>query len=339
MAKNLPKSLAAHFDPASTLNSIRKMADAVERGDLSMSSLVDFVKASEGGKTPSFAVTSPVPVEMLAAIRANPGTHPRQIVYAGVATGRWTYDEAEAFEENFEALSKRSSSSARRDRAVYLTRSSPARHRRPACDGMFVPKTALDIFCRPGLCDGARACLSLILALAGKDDTLVTYTSSLATMLGRTTRTVRNYFTALEEAGLITRRPGRHYNTVRLDISPDCRPAPYQEPIDVRAYKLARDSADPGMHLMAVSLAVASFDMHRDQFATSDRRKLISPFNLDSKRRVEEIIDTLRSKRNGHGVRKQLLPSVSPPTSHSTLHIDPRSPIRNDRRLFAGLRA
>lgn len=327
MPATLPKEVEPFVDPESTLNSLKRLAAAVERGDIALASLVAFAKSAGDGERPDYARTTPVPTAMLEAIRGNPGVPARQIVYKGVVDGLWTMRDAERYEANAAALSERSKESAPR-RAVYLTRTRRTRPHRPRTEGMFVPKTALDVFCRPGLNDGARACLSLLLALAGRENALTTYTSSLARMLGRTTRTVRNYFVALERAGLITRRSGEHYNTVVIDVHPCCRPEPYREPRDIRAFKLARASGDTDLHLRAMRLVAASLDAHPEEFATGDRRKRISPFNResDSTRRVPELTEALppgmgrRAGRDG------------PPTSHSSLLLDPRSPFPSPHR-------
>lgn len=91
----LPKEAERHVDPSSTLNSIRNLATAVERGELAISALVAFAKAAGSGEAPRFAATRPVPLDMIRAIRENPDMPPRQIVYAGVNSGRWSEEDAE----------------------------------------------------------------------------------------------------------------------------------------------------------------------------------------------------------------------------------------------------
>ena len=310
------------------------MIAAVEGGEIELSSLVEFAKAAGSDEKPKFSQTTPVPIEMLEEIRANPDIPARTIVYTGVVDGRWTYEDAESYEENAEVIAMRSKKH-KPTKGVYLTRSRKTRTHKADVEGMFVPKTSLDVFCRPGLSDGARACLSLLLALAGKENSLVTYTSSLATMMGRTTRTVRNYFIALEDVGLITRKPGKHYNTVSITIHPDCRPEPYKEPTDITAYKLARKSKNPELNEMAMTVAILSFDAHREHFDNLDRRKVISPFNSESNEYAENNNErqSFTDKPQPNEVKKG---SLSPPTTHSNLLIPNDQPINgNKKRFFA----
>lgn len=333
MSKALPKELLQYVDHSSTLNSIRNMVVAVEGGDIDISSLVAFAKVSGSEEKPKFSKTTPIPIDMLEAIRGNRDMPARQIVYAGVADGRWTFEDATAFEENMEVISDRAKKSPP-SKSVYLTRTRKTRPHRANVEGMFVPKTSLDVFCRSGLSDGARACMSLLLALTGKQESLTTYTSSLASMMGRTTRTIRNYFITLEGAGLITRKPGEHYNTVLIKIHSDCRPAPYEEPTDVTAYKLARNSSDPLLNEMAMTVAITSFDAHQEYFARDDRRKVISPFNLESKYYVRKEVEIPSLSRSTIMVDRKNKSSLRPPTSHSNLLLSPEQPINGNRRKY-----
>jgi hypothetical protein len=177
---------------------------------------------------------------------------------------------------------------------------------------MFV-KMNLDVLCRFGICDGAKACLGLLMALAGKrrSSMITTYTSSIATTMGRTARSVRNYFIALERAGLITRTAGRDPNTVRITISPDCKPEPYAEPEDAKAYRLVSRSSNPLLRMLAFSVASAGKEAFPSEFRPDGRRKEISAFNLESNFLVSsEPDDAARGRERGDGAG---------PTTHSNL--------------------
>lgn len=330
MSATLPLEAIPHIDPTCTLSSIRKLTDAVAAGEIELSALVSFVKAAGNGIAPKFAVTSPVPLEMLEAIRANPDKPARQIVYAGLCAGAWTMEDVERFEANQAALSERRSPQ-KPSKGVYLTQKRRKGTYRPNTEGRYIPKMSLDVLATAGLCDGAKQCLGLIMSLAGTDDSVVTYTSALATTMRRTTRTVRNYFAALEEAGLIKRRPGKSYNTVHLTINPDCRPTPYKEPRDIQAFRLARGSKNPGLHLMAMTVVMASVGAHPDVFTTLDRRKQISVFNRESNDLRQSLEETLLTPTTKPDVNRLRDGRLSVPTSHSTLLLDPSKPINWDK--------
>jgi hypothetical protein len=333
MPKSVPIGARPFVDPGSAINSLRRLVDAAERGDIDLSAVAAYARAAASGDGVRFGATSAVPIAMLEAIRENPEVPARQIVYAGVDRGLWSWEDAEHFEANSEALSERARGHRARS-GVYLTKSRRAR-KLPAVADMFVPKASLDLFCRDDLCDGAKACMALLLALAGKSDTLVTYTSSIATALGRTTRTVRNYFTALEAAGLVTRRPGRHHNTVSLTIDASCRPEPYREPRELTAFKAAIRSGNPALQLLAISVVNAAEETCALDKSTLDRRKGIAAFNLESNPHPPAGRRPNRSVL-GNGLTAGA--SLSHPTTHSTLFVDPTRPIGGSRRPFATLR-
>lgn len=334
MSTALPRAAEQYVDPASSINSLRKLLDAVEAGDIDMSVIATYAKTAARGETPKFKVTDPIPTVMLKMIETNLDKSPRQVVYGnGLQTGLWTWEDVEKWELNAAALKEaRAKAKRRADRSVYKTRTLVPRTRRPKSDSMFTAKVSHEALSRAGLSDGARQCLLWLVTLAGKEDTLTTYTTSLATLMERTSRTVRNYFVALEEAGLITRRPAAHYNTVHITLHPDCRPPKYEEPRDVKAFKMARKSHNPALHLMAMSVVLASLDAHPETFTTSDRRKGISVFNQESNSLMQRLADNPsltpqapRPTRTGHS-------GLSAPTTHSTLLLDPQRPINAEKR-------
>lgn len=277
MSEALPLEAEQYVLPGRVPDTIRNLTAAAERGEFGYAVISSFLRAVERGRDPRFAKTKPVPLRMREAIEADPDVPPRQVIYKGLQEGLWSWEDVEAFERNAEALS-----AARRrpqPRGVYLTRGRRRNRRPPDTGGQFVARMSLDAVCDSRICDGAKACLAILLARAGKSDGFVTYTSSIATQMGRTPRTVRNHFRQLEEAGLIRREAGRHPNTVRIEILPPCRPEPYVEPMDVKAFKLARRCSNPAIRTMADTVVLAAWNAFEPQLRTSEGRKGISAFN------------------------------------------------------------
>jgi hypothetical protein len=267
---------------------------------------------------------------MLEAIRGKLEEEQNKLVYVGYGDGLWTWEDVENYENNRAALKEKAK--PRPAKATYRTRKTIPQVRRPNVDNMFTAKVSMEALTRPGLSDGAKQCLLLLVGLANKDDdTLTTYTTSLATMMDRTARTIRNYYVALEEAGLITRRPAKHYNTVHITLHPDCRPPKYEEPRDVRAFKLARKSSNPALHLMAMSVVIASVDAHSDAFTTSDRRKEVSVFNLESNSLRKRLGDNPVLSAATAATPKRTYSGLSAPTTHSTLLLDPKRPVNAEK--------
>lgn len=329
MSVTLPREAKQYVDPSSTTHSLRQLCDAVDAGAIDVSALVAFAKTAGSGEAPRFKVTSPLPVEMLEAIRGKPKEEQNRLVYVGYGDGLWNWEDVENYENNRAAL--REKAKTKPTKATYRTRKAMPQVRRPNVDTMFTPKVSMEALTRPGLSDGAKQCLLLLVGLADKDDTLTTYTSSLATMMDRTPRTIRNYYVALEEAGLIFRRPAAHYNTVHITLHPDCRPPKYEEPRDVRAFKLARKSSNPALHLMAMSVVIASVDAHSDAFTTSDRRKEVSVFNLESNSLRTRLADNPMLGPATAATPKRHYGGLSAPTTHSTLLLDPKRPVNGEK--------
>ncbi|MCS4089799.1 hypothetical protein [Rhizobium sp. BK176] len=330
MSIALPRETKQYVDPSSTTKSLRQLCDAVDAGAIDVSALVAFAKIAGTGETPRFKVTSPLPVTMLDAIKGKTKEEQNKAVYVGFGDGLWTWEDVENYENNKAALGEKAAK-PRQTKATYRTRKAMPQVRRPNVDNMFTPKVSMEALTRPGLSDGAKQCLILLVGLADKDDTLTTYTTSLATMMDRTPRTIRNYYVALEEAGLIFRRPATHYNTVHITLHPDCRPPKYEEPRDVRAFKLARKSSNPALHLMAMSVVIASVDAHSDAFTTSDRRKEVSMFNLESNSLKKKLGDNPVLGAVATATPKRHYSGLSAPTTHSTLLLDPKRPVNAER--------
>jgi hypothetical protein len=337
MSKALPREVEQYVDPASSINSLRRLLDAVEAGEIDMSAMAAYAKTAAKGEAPTFRVTAPIPLIMLKMIAAHPDKTPRQVIYGnGLQTGLWTDKDVENWEMNDSALhDARKEANRRADRGVYRTRTLVPRTRRPKINNMFTAKVSHEALSRSGLSDGARQCLLWLVTLAGKQDTLTTYTTSIATLMERTSRTVRNYFIALEEAGLITRRPASHYNTVHITLHPDCRPPKYEEPRDVKAFKMARKSQNPGLHLMAMSVVLASVDAHPETFTTLDRRKGISVFNQESNTLMQRLTENPLLPQQTPPKKRLGNEELSAPTTHSTLLLDPSRPV-NGEKLWKG---
>lgn len=293
----LPAECAGLID-SDPMKSIQRLTAAVTAGDIDLTVLKTFVDATAAGRTVQFQKTRPVSLIMLEHIRAHPNEEPRRVVYRGYSDGLWSYEDVEQWEVNHAVLSSARKTSVRR--AAYLTRSRRVRRALPKVSDQFVPKMSMDVICHRDLPDGAKACLATLLTLAGKKDELVTFTSSIATMLGRTPRTVRNYFIALEECGLILRRPGSDPNTVHIRILPISKPEPYQEPRDITAYRMARRSSNPVLREMAETVAAFSWNLHQADGRKEEGRKEVSAFNLLLIHKPEKEAKTQRSGPTSH---------------------------------------
>jgi predicted transcriptional regulator len=281
MSDFLPASARPYIDDTDKIVSIQRLTAAIATGDVDIGVLKTYVDATAAGRLIRFQQTKPVSLIMLEHIRAHPNQEPRRIIYQGLTDKLWTWEDVEQWETNNLVLSNARKTSV--SRSVYLTRKRRVRRVLPKVSDQFVPRMSMDVICHRDLPDGAKACLAALLSLAGKKDEIVTFTSSIATMLGRTPRTVRNYFIALEECGLIERRPGSDPNTVHIKIKSLSKPEPYQEPKDITAYRMARRSANPALREMAETVAAFSWKVHQAVLSPQEGRKVISAFNLNSK--------------------------------------------------------
>jgi hypothetical protein len=280
MPSYLPIELEQFIDPASAYSTLRNLTAAAEAGTISLSAVATYVRAVERGEAIRFSKTRAIPLAMKEMIELRKDLPPRQVIYKGLAENLWSEEDVEAWENNQATLSEARHRPA--PRGVYLTRGRRTRPKKPRTEGMFVPKMSLDAVCSFQISDGAKTCLAIILSLAGKSNTVTTYTASIAKRMGRTPRTVRNHFIALEAAGLIVRTPGRDPNTVKITINSICRPEAYREPDDVRAYKLARRSGNPALQLLAFTAASAAMEVFKEEFRLPEGRKEISSFNPES---------------------------------------------------------
>jgi hypothetical protein len=277
----LPADARQHIEGRAPFEAMHVLAAAARRGEIDISALEAFAKAQTTGEAVTYQKTRPVSLRIKEFIEANPGEPALKLVYIGVRDKLWTEEDAEQWQINAAALSAARKTSIRR--GVYLTRNRRTQGRMVRVSDQFVPKVALDIICSHQLTDGAKLCLEVLMALAGKGNRVVTYTASIARMLGRTPRTVRNHFIQLEAAGLISRSAGLAANTVQIVIHDMVKPEPYQEPRDVTAYKLARKSSDPALRSLAETLTALSWEKHCAGASCEDGgRKKISAFNLES---------------------------------------------------------
>jgi hypothetical protein len=91
--------------------------------------------------------------------------------------------------------------------------------------GRFVRPLSLDPVLDWNLSDGATRCLQLVMSLAGgAGKVLVTLTCSIAKQLGRTTRTVQNYWNDLTAAGYLRRSFDRKTGLVTVTVTDDAAP-------------------------------------------------------------------------------------------------------------------
>jgi hypothetical protein len=96
--------------------------------------------------------------------------------------------------------------------------------------GRWVCAMSLDPALDWGLSDGALRCLTLVLAGAGGiGRAFVTLTSSIAKQLGRTRRTVQNYWNELVSAGCIRRTFDRRSGLVTITVTEMVAPPPMPE--------------------------------------------------------------------------------------------------------------
>ena len=91
--------------------------------------------------------------------------------------------------------------------------------------GRFVRPLSLDPVLDWNLSDGATRCLQLVMSLAGgAGKVFVTLTCSVARQLGRTTRTVQNYWNDLTAAGYLLRSFDRKTGLVSVTVTDAAAP-------------------------------------------------------------------------------------------------------------------
>lgn len=277
----LPAELEPYVVTGAPAETLHAVTAAAARGEFGYDLVAKLAAVIARGEEPRFCKTKPIPLQVLEFVKARQNTMPAtQAIWVGVKEGLWSVEVAEAFLENHVALSEVKRRPA--PRGVYLTRRRRKHRILPKTAGMYVPKISLDALLDGWVRDGAKTCLALLLSKAGKANKLITYTSSIATQLGRTARTIRNYFIELEQAGLIRRKPGKSPNTVEITFSEACRPAPYKERLDVAAFKLARKSTNTALRDLADAVTLMSWEANKEVLCPAERRKEISAFNLES---------------------------------------------------------
>lgn len=165
-------------------------------------------------------MTTTMPEAARAAIRGLPHDAAWKVLAAGLGAGRWGW-------EVFEAHSARTLTPEpppQRPRLPAKTRLRRWDERPTVPSNRFVQKRSLDPTLDWEVNDGAFRCLDLLIALAGKAGEVTTFTSSLAKQLGRTTRTVQNYYRALVAAGYIEHSFDRSTGRVHIRLTARCRP-------------------------------------------------------------------------------------------------------------------
>lgn len=281
MSVTLPLEVEPYIIKGSPADSLRAVTAAAERGEFGFEIVAKLAAVIARGVEPRFAKTKPIPLYVLEYLRQHEDKMlPTQTIWVGVRDGLWSEDVAIAFCENQAVLSEAKRKPA--PRGVYLTRNRRKNRILPKVDGRFVPKMSLEALLEGHVRDGAKTCLALLLSLAGKANVLITWTSAIATQLGRCTRTIRNYFIELEESGLIQRKPGKEPNTVEITFSPACKPEPYKEPLDIKAFKLARRTSNTVLRNLADTLTLMSWKEHEEELCPDGGRKEISAFNSES---------------------------------------------------------
>lgn len=318
MPSYLPEALSQYVDPTSTYATLRNLVAAAETGSVDLSAVTAYARAVTKGEAIRFSRTVPIPLIMKETIERRSHLEPRRVVYQGLEEGLWDWADVEAWEAN-EAILREVRLRSPPKKGVYLTRGRRTAPRLPRTEGMFVPKMSLDAICSFKISDGAKACLAILMSIAGRETTFTTYTSSVARRMGRTARTVRNHFIALEEAGLIVRTQGSSPNTVRITITDVCRPEPFKEPVDVKAYRLARRSSNPALQMLAFTAASAAMEAFPAEFGMEEGRKEISAFNPES---IFFLSNAGRDGENAAGSRSRGVGV----TTHSDLHRTPTRP-------------
>lgn len=185
-------------------------------------------------------MTTAMPAAARAAIRGLPADRAQQVLALGITAGHWGWEALEAF-----SSSRATPVPEPRPRLPAKTRLARWDERPAAPCGRFIMKRSLDPTLDWGISDGAARCLDLILSLAGKDLSLVTFTSSLARQLGRTSRTVQNYYRALVEAGYLLHEFDRDSGRVTLTLTEAVRVPAYKPQTHERLHDVARRSRSP----------------------------------------------------------------------------------------------
>lgn len=162
---------------------------------------------------------------LLQAVAAAPGLGVSTIARAGVASGHWTLQEAEAFERAWLETPDRAPRSSAPRRSPVTRRARLSRRR---CSfSRYVRRFSIDVLVHPGLSTGAITTLVYLISRCGRHKQLRACTSWLAADLGVTSRTIQNHYRQLEQAGFLVRsspdRLGR--TTIYLTDLVEARPA------------------------------------------------------------------------------------------------------------------
>jgi hypothetical protein len=96
--------------------------------------------------------------------------------------------------------------------------------------GRFVRAMSLDPVLDWSISDGAARCLVVVMSLAGGTGrALVTLTSSIAKQIGRTARSVQNYYRELVDSGWLEHSFNRKTGLVTLTVTKAAEPPPMPE--------------------------------------------------------------------------------------------------------------
>jgi hypothetical protein len=171
---------------------------------------------------------------LLGHIRAAVAGYPREywpkIVAVGAQGGAWDVWEGLEALRDLEAPTPCGAPPQPRLRLPPRTRLVRWEERPETPCGRFVRAMNLDPVLDWSLCDGAVRCLQLVLSLAGgAGRPFVTLTSSIAKQLGRTARTVQNYWNQLAGSGVIKRTFDRKTGLVTVTVTKAVEPPPAPE--------------------------------------------------------------------------------------------------------------
>jgi len=161
---------------------------------------------------------------LLKAVAAAPRGTASTVIWAGVAAGSWSVQEAEAFEKAWHDTPDRAPQVAAPRRRPVTRRVRLSRRR---CSfSRYVRRFSIDVLVHPGLSTGAITTLVYLISRCGRNKQLRTCTSWLAADLGVSPRTIQNHYRQLEQAGFLIRsspdRLGRTtiYLTDRVEVRP-----------------------------------------------------------------------------------------------------------------------
>lgn len=164
---------------------------------------------------------------LLDALRGNPDSQPRAILYAGLSEGRWSWTDVEAFETAFEAdprfyLKKERTAPVGKK---YVTRSMRCQKRR-AYPYRYIRRHGIAPVLDGTLSSGALRTLEFIIARCGKGQFWSTLTSWIAHDLGLHVRTIQNHLRALHGRYIAVSSPDQKTQKITITVLPSSEVQP-----------------------------------------------------------------------------------------------------------------